>query len=178
MTALEKVKESVTDITTRHKHDSEEFYVCHQDAQDDRAIVRDLSRRPRTLDRLGLTSWSVFVGCRLRSEYCSSRVKDGDRLTRFRTVGHDADYGMPWKTLMKMITENYYPRSEIKKLETELWNLTVKGIDVKSYTQHFPELILMCSRMVPDESDKVEKYNRGLPNSIQGSVMASKPTKL
>ncbi|GKB07779.1 putative reverse transcriptase domain-containing protein [Tanacetum coccineum] len=36
-----------------------------------------------------------------------------------RTVGHDAAYGMPWKTLMKMMTENYYPRSEIKKLETE-----------------------------------------------------------
>ncbi|GJV51644.1 hypothetical protein Tco_1447385 [Tanacetum coccineum] len=37
-----------------------------------------------------------------------------------RAVGHDATYGMPWKTLMKMMTEAYYPRSEIKKLEIEL----------------------------------------------------------
>ncbi|GKC20889.1 hypothetical protein Tco_1023039 [Tanacetum coccineum] len=29
--------------------------------------------------------------------------------------------------------------------------------------------------MVPDESDKVERYVGGLPDSIQGSVMASKP---
>ncbi|GJV69900.1 hypothetical protein Tco_1485409 [Tanacetum coccineum] len=43
-----------------------------------------------------------------------------------RTVGHDAAYGMPWKNLMKMITEAYCPRSEIKKLDTELWNLTMK----------------------------------------------------
>ncbi|GJR94199.1 hypothetical protein Tco_0266373 [Tanacetum coccineum] len=65
-----------------------------------------------------------------------------------RTVGHDATYGMSWKTLMKMMTENYCPRSEIKKLETE---------------------------MVPDESDKTERYTDGLPDNIQRSVMASKP---
>ncbi|GJU49023.1 reverse transcriptase domain-containing protein [Tanacetum coccineum] len=81
-------------------------------------------------------------------------------------VCHDAAYGMPWKTLMKMMTENYYPRSKIKKLETELWNLVVKGTDVESYTQCFHELILLCSRMVSDESDKVEKYTGGLPDSI------------
>ncbi|GKE36695.1 reverse transcriptase domain-containing protein [Tanacetum coccineum] len=92
-----------------------------------------------------------------------------------RIVGHDAAYAMPWKTLMKMMTENYYPRSEIKKLETNLWNLTVKGTDVESYTQRFQELVLLCSRMVPDESDKVERYTGGLPDNIQGSVMASKP---
>ncbi|GKC05182.1 putative reverse transcriptase domain-containing protein [Tanacetum coccineum] len=34
-----------------------------------------------------------------------------------RIVGHDAGYGMSWKTLMKMITDNYCPRSEMKKLE-------------------------------------------------------------
>ncbi|GJV11874.1 hypothetical protein Tco_1353415 [Tanacetum coccineum] len=47
-----------------------------------------------------------------------------------------------------------------------------------SHNSRSDELILMCSRMVPDESDKVEKYNGGLPDSIQGSVMASKPRKL
>ncbi|GJT04379.1 reverse transcriptase domain-containing protein [Tanacetum coccineum] len=91
------------------------------------------------------------------------------------TVGHDAAYGMTWKTLMKMLTEKYYPRSEIKKLEIEIWNLKVKGTDVVSYTQRFQELALMCGRMFHEESDQVEKYVRGLPDMIQGSVMASKP---
>ncbi|GKD88700.1 hypothetical protein Tco_1364207, partial [Tanacetum coccineum] len=40
MTALEEVKESVTDIATRHRQDSEEFYVHQQDVQDDRAVLR------------------------------------------------------------------------------------------------------------------------------------------
>ncbi|GJT93752.1 putative reverse transcriptase domain-containing protein [Tanacetum coccineum] len=33
----------------------------------------------------------------------------------------------------------------------------------------------MCGRMFPEESDEVEKYVGGLPDMIQGSVMASKP---
>ncbi|GKF79496.1 hypothetical protein Tco_0235064, partial [Tanacetum coccineum] len=33
----------------------------------------------------------------------------------------------------------------------------------------------MCGRMFPEEFDEVEKYVGGLPDMIQGSVMASKP---
>ncbi|GJS74404.1 putative reverse transcriptase domain-containing protein [Tanacetum coccineum] len=90
-------------------------------------------------------------------------------------VGHDPAYGMPWKTLMKMMTDKYCPRGEIKKLEIEIWNLKVKGTDVVSYNQRFQELALLCGRMFPEVSDKVEKYVGGLPDMIQGSVMASKP---
>nr|GFC00338.1 hypothetical protein [Tanacetum cinerariifolium] len=36
------------------------------------------------------------------------------------TVGHEATYGMSWKTLMKMMTEKYCPRNKIRKLEMEL----------------------------------------------------------
>ncbi|GJU64598.1 putative reverse transcriptase domain-containing protein [Tanacetum coccineum] len=92
-----------------------------------------------------------------------------------KVVGHNAAYGMTWKSLMKMMTDKYCPRGEIKKLEIEIWNLKVKGTDVASYTQHFQELALMCGRMFPEESDQVEKYVGGLPDMIQGSVMASKP---
>ncbi|GKE30720.1 putative reverse transcriptase domain-containing protein, partial [Tanacetum coccineum] len=90
-------------------------------------------------------------------------------------VGHDIAYEMPWKTLKKMMTDKYCPRSEIKKLETEMWNLKVKGTDVMSYNQRFQELALMCDRMFPEESNVVEKYFSGLPDMIHGSVKASKP---
>nr|GFC87740.1 hypothetical protein [Tanacetum cinerariifolium] len=36
------------------------------------------------------------------------------------TIGHEAAYGMSWKTLMKMMTGKYCPRNEIRKLEMEL----------------------------------------------------------
>nr|GFA77046.1 hypothetical protein [Tanacetum cinerariifolium] len=53
--------------------------------------------------------------------------------------------------------------------------MKVKGIDVVSYSQHFQELVLMCGRMFPEEFNEVKKYVEGLPDMIQGSVMAFKP---
>ncbi|GJV46348.1 hypothetical protein Tco_1430884 [Tanacetum coccineum] len=74
-----------------------------------------------------------------------------------------------------MMTHKYCPSGEIKKLEFEMWNLKVKGNDVVTYSQRFQELVLMCDRMFPEESDKVEKYVGGLPDMIHGSVMTTKP---
>ncbi|GJR67636.1 reverse transcriptase domain-containing protein [Tanacetum coccineum] len=37
------------------------------------------------------------------------------------------------------------------------------------------ELALLCGKMFPEESNQIEKYVGGLPNMIQGSVVASKP---
>ncbi|GKB37860.1 putative reverse transcriptase domain-containing protein, partial [Tanacetum coccineum] len=61
-----------------------------------------------------------------------------------------------------------------EKMETELWNLTVKGNDLTAYTQRFPELILLCTRMVPDEEDIVERFIGGLPENIQGNGYAAR----
>ncbi|GJV18685.1 putative reverse transcriptase domain-containing protein [Tanacetum coccineum] len=44
-----------------------------------------------------------------------------------------------------------------------------------TYNQRFQELALMCDRMFPEESAKVERYVGGLPDMIHGSVKASKP---
>ncbi|GKB04110.1 hypothetical protein Tco_0832253 [Tanacetum coccineum] len=74
-----------------------------------------------------------------------------------------------------MMTDKYCLRGEVKKLEVEMWNLKVKGIDVVGYNQSFQELALICARMFLEESDKIEKYVGGLPDMIHGSVMASKP---
>ncbi|GJU28937.1 putative reverse transcriptase domain-containing protein [Tanacetum coccineum] len=63
-------------------------------------------------------------------------------------------------------------------METELWNLVVKGNDLTAYTRRFQELVLLCTRMVPNEEDKVERFVGGLPDNIQGNVIAAEPTKL
>ncbi|GKD95329.1 putative reverse transcriptase domain-containing protein, partial [Tanacetum coccineum] len=76
--------------------------------------------------------------------------------------------------LRKKMTDKYYPSNEMKKLEVKLWNLKVKGADVTGYNQRFQELALLCIRMFPEEADKVERYVGGLPDMIQGSVVASK----
>ncbi|GKF01387.1 hypothetical protein Tco_0028310 [Tanacetum coccineum] len=42
----------------------------------------------------------------------------------------------------------------------------------------FQELVLLCTRMVPGEEDKVERFIGGLPDNIQGNVISAKPTRL
>ncbi|GJS23830.1 putative reverse transcriptase domain-containing protein [Tanacetum coccineum] len=73
-----------------------------------------------------------------------------ERATR-ETIGNDIAYAMTWTELKKKIIDKYCPRTKIKKLEVELWESKVK------------------------ESDKIKKYVGGLPDTIHGSVVASKP---
>ncbi|GJV61266.1 putative reverse transcriptase domain-containing protein [Tanacetum coccineum] len=71
-----------------------------------------------------------------------------------RTIGTDAAYALSWRELLKLITEVYCLRNEIQKMETELWNLSVKNNDIATYTQRFQELTMMCTKMVPEEEDR------------------------
>ncbi|GKC11060.1 reverse transcriptase domain-containing protein [Tanacetum coccineum] len=127
----------------------------------------------RTLHTTRVYTYKEFLNC----QPLNFKGSEGAVGLAHWVVGHDAAYEMIWKSLMK-ITEAYCPRSEIKKLEIELWNMTVKGTNVVSYTQRFQELALLCSRMVPEESDKVENYVGGLPDNIQWNVMSARPKML
>ncbi|GKF61813.1 reverse transcriptase domain-containing protein, partial [Tanacetum coccineum] len=95
-----------------------------------------------------------------------------------RTVGTEAAFTMSWRELMKLMTEVYCSRNEIQKMESELWNLIVKNNDLAAYTQRFQELTMMCTKMVLEEEDRVEKFIGGLPDNIQGNVIAAEPTRL
>ncbi|GKC82181.1 putative reverse transcriptase domain-containing protein, partial [Tanacetum coccineum] len=65
-----------------------------------------------------------------------------------------------------LLNKVYCLRNEVQKMETELWNLAVKGNDLTAYTRRFQELVLLCTRMVPNEEDKVERFLGGLPDNI------------
>nr|GEX07341.1 putative reverse transcriptase domain-containing protein [Tanacetum cinerariifolium] len=119
------------------------------------------------------------VACQVKFSSCTLQ---GSALTwwnsHMRAIGQDVAYAMPWAALKRMITDKYCPRGEIQKLEFEYWNLKVKGIDLLNYNHRFQELTLMCDRMFPKESAKVERYIGGLFDMIHGSVKASKPQSM
>ncbi|GJV03428.1 hypothetical protein Tco_1336997 [Tanacetum coccineum] len=77
-----------------------------------------------------------------------------EKMDRVPAVGQDVAYAMPWTALKRMITDKYCPKGEIKKLESEYWNLKVR------------------------ESAKVKRYVGDLPDLIHGSVKASKPQSM
>ncbi|GJV23073.1 reverse transcriptase domain-containing protein [Tanacetum coccineum] len=63
-------------------------------------------------------------------------------------------------------------------MEDELYNLTVKGNDLKTYIRRFQELAILCLSMVPNTEKLLEAFIGGLPRSIEGNVTASKPQTL
>ncbi|GJS32911.1 putative reverse transcriptase domain-containing protein [Tanacetum coccineum] len=48
-------------------------------------------------------------------------------------------------------------RDNVVEMQRQLWNLKVKGTDVVAYNQRFQELALLCDRMFPEETDKIER---------------------
>ncbi|GJW36783.1 reverse transcriptase domain-containing protein [Tanacetum coccineum] len=87
-------------------------------------------------------------------------------------------YKIPWSKLKKLLIKKYYPRTDVKKMEDEFYNLTVKGNDFKTYIRRFQELAVLCPTMVPDSEKLMEVFIGGLPRSIEGNVTASKPQTL
>ncbi|GJZ30488.1 putative reverse transcriptase domain-containing protein [Tanacetum coccineum] len=77
-----------------------------------------------------------------------------------RTVGAEAAFVMSWRELIKLMAKVYCPRNEIQRMESELWNLTVKNNDLAAYTQRFQELTMMCTKMVSEEEDRQPPFKR------------------
>ncbi|GJV51179.1 reverse transcriptase domain-containing protein [Tanacetum coccineum] len=75
-----------------------------------------------------------------------------------------------WTELKRLLTNKYCPRTEIRKMEEELYNLIVKGNDLKPYVRRFQELTVLCPNMVPNNDKLLEAFIGGLPRSIEGNV--------
>nr|GEW70828.1 reverse transcriptase domain-containing protein [Tanacetum cinerariifolium] len=80
-----------------------------------------------------------------------------------------------WTELKRLLTNKYCPRTEVKKIEDEFYNLVLKGNDLKTYIRRFQELAVLCPNMVPNSKKLREVFIGGLPRSIEGNVTASKP---
>nr|GFA64652.1 reverse transcriptase domain-containing protein [Tanacetum cinerariifolium] len=90
-------------------------------------------------------------------------------------IGIEQANKITWAELKKLLTNKYCPRTEIKKMEDEFYDLTVKGNDLKTYIRRFQELATLCPNMVPNTEKLMEAFIGGLPRSIEGNVTASKP---
>ncbi|GKF07823.1 reverse transcriptase domain-containing protein, partial [Tanacetum coccineum] len=93
-------------------------------------------------------------------------------------IGIEEAYKTTWSEFKKLSIKKYYPRTEVKKMEDEFYNLIVKGNDLKTYVRRFQELTVLCPTMVPNYEKLMEVFIGGLPRSIEGNVTASKPQTL
>ncbi|GJW77368.1 reverse transcriptase domain-containing protein [Tanacetum coccineum] len=78
-------------------------------------------------------------------------------------IGVDQANQITWTELKRLLTNKYCPRTEVRKMEDELYNLTIKGNDLKPYVRRFQELAVLCPNMVPNTEKLLEAFIRGLP---------------
>ncbi|GKC80773.1 reverse transcriptase domain-containing protein [Tanacetum coccineum] len=139
---------------------------------------------------VGLTRWferseSVFLISKCaendKVKYATSTLLD-EALSWWNSVaqpiGIENAYKIPWVELKKMMIKQYCPRSEVQKLEVELWNHMVKGVDITTYNRRFQELAILCPAMVPTIEKLLERYVWGLPQPIQGNVTSFDPATI
>nr|GFB60874.1 hypothetical protein [Tanacetum cinerariifolium] len=74
---------------------------------------------------------------------------------RTKAIGIEAAKNTPWSEVKKWMTEEFCPRSVIQRMEQELYNLRMKGMDIDGYTNLFHELALLCPRMPATINDAV-----------------------
>nr|GEZ14563.1 hypothetical protein [Tanacetum cinerariifolium] len=99
------------------------------------------------------------VACQVKFASCTLQ---GSALTWWNShmsaVRQDVAYAMPWAALKRMITGKYYPRGEIQKLESEYWNLKVKGLDLLNYNHRFHELELIVKASKPQSMQEAIEF--------------------
>ncbi|GJS62782.1 reverse transcriptase domain-containing protein, partial [Tanacetum coccineum] len=93
-------------------------------------------------------------------------------------IGIEEAYKITWSEFKKLLIKKYCPRTKVKKMEDEFYNLTIKGHDLKTCVRRFQELAVLCPTMVPNSEKMIEVFIRGLPQSIEGNVIASQPQTL
>ncbi|GJW11701.1 hypothetical protein Tco_1577528 [Tanacetum coccineum] len=77
-----------------------------------------------------------------------------------KTTTPEVAHAMTWEALKKMMTDKYCSRGEIKKIETEMWNLKVKGtvvgallFEISAIAVMFCQDFCVRSRMFPEEGN-------------------------
>ncbi|GJT16294.1 reverse transcriptase domain-containing protein [Tanacetum coccineum] len=78
--------------------------------------------------------------------------------------------------IVHKIPKVYARRMETRDGVSELWILTVKGNNLDYLTSKV-RVVLLCTIMVPDEEDMVERFIGGLPDNIQGNGYAARSAK-
>nr|GEX61833.1 reverse transcriptase domain-containing protein [Tanacetum cinerariifolium] len=66
-------------------------------------------------------------------------------------IGIDQANRITLTELKRLLTNKYCPRTGIKKMEDEFYNLSVKGNHLKTHVRRFQELVVLCPNMKSDE---------------------------
>ena len=134
---------------------------------------------------VGLLHWiekteSVLAKCNCPA---ADKVKfatgtlEGTALTwwnsQVQMLGVDVANATPWDEFKDLLKEEYCPRDEIQKLETEFYNLKMVGSEIEAYTTRSHELATMCPNLSNPPFKRIELYIKGLVPQIRSLVTSA-----
>nr|GEV30271.1 putative reverse transcriptase domain-containing protein [Tanacetum cinerariifolium] len=174
LTTLEEVNERVTELDTAVRQRTDEFkeFSHSSPCQDfrDTGCCTDYPDNV-TVDPVDYGTWTHRGVAAALAKRDADRSRNGDNSndsgtgsaltwwnSYMRAVGQDVAYAMSWAALKRMITNKYCLRGEIQKLESEYWNLKVKGVDLLNYNHRFQELALIVKASKPQSMLKVIEF--------------------
>ncbi|GJY78424.1 reverse transcriptase domain-containing protein [Tanacetum coccineum] len=149
------------------------------------ATMANTSNPNRNIGAVGLIRWFERTELVFSRSRCSEENKvtfatctlTDDALSWWNAyaqpMGIDQANQIIWTELKSLLTNKYCPRSEVKKMEDEFYNLAVKGNDLKTYIRRFQELAILFPNMVPNYEKLMEVFISGLPESLKKFVTAS-----
>ncbi|GJZ90227.1 reverse transcriptase domain-containing protein, partial [Tanacetum coccineum] len=123
----------------------------------------DNTTRPRETPVARHCSYKEFMSCQpINFKDCKVKFATGTLTEEAQSwwnyftqpIEIEEAYKITWVEFKKLLKKKYCPRTEVQKLEDEFYHLTVKENDLKTYMR------------------------RGLPQSIEVNVTASKPQTL
>ncbi|GJU38806.1 hypothetical protein Tco_1191763 [Tanacetum coccineum] len=106
---------------------------------------------------VGLLSWIEGMESKLHINKCSDNSK-----VEYTTC----------------LLQEYFPKSEVQKLESEFWNHTMVSSDIDKYTTRFHKLAKLVPHMVTPEDKRIDCYIWGLALEIRGMVTSANPSSI
>ncbi|GJR67443.1 hypothetical protein Tco_0013508 [Tanacetum coccineum] len=167
----------------------------------ERASLLEQIRRFRYYDRMRFRILETFVARRLEHDYhlfCQSQNgSDGDNGNDRNRNGRNSENGngnpnendrgprpvareCTYQDFMKCQPLNFKGTEGVVGFISALtwWNSHKRIIGTDAAFSIFQELTKLCTKMVPEEEDRVERFIGGLPDNIQGNVIVAEPTRL
>nr|GEY63218.1 putative zinc finger, CCHC-type, retrotransposon Gag domain protein [Tanacetum cinerariifolium] len=95
---------------------------------------------------------------------------------RTKDMGIKAANNTPWSEVRKWMTEEFCARSVIQRMEQELYNLRMKGMDIDGYTNRFHELALLfplayqlVGQLIQDKANEATESEKRKGEGDRGS---------
>ncbi|GKB92863.1 putative reverse transcriptase domain-containing protein [Tanacetum coccineum] len=147
------------------------------EAQATNMVNTDITTRPREAPVVRQCSYEEFMSCQPINfkgmEGAIGLIRWFERTKSMFSCSNcteDCKVKFATSTLTEEALSWWNSFAQLQKMEDELYHMTMKGNDFKTYVRRFQELATLCPTMVPNSEKMMEVFIGGLPRSIEGNV--------